>query len=289
MGNSICVSVCNTYNDSLSSLPGVALDNIKISSLFGDNCFRLTNLSRNSLISAFKLFKEPIPKIENVVICLSGHGVFDSANNCEVFDCAEDSTIYLSEIVKYFKEYHKIFIIMDSCQNRSPKKMMFSNKFPKGPEIIICCPVAKDKSALCSNKTGSFFISSIFDVAKDLTLDKLSTEIFIKLMEVSFMLYIKKYGLIPKIYADKLVRDEYEIQINTIANITKQSQYSVMATRINNHEIDTKLNKINELISIVEKKITKTNSFEDIYKLRVIEIELLELKLKFLEKKRIIY
>ncbi|XWV25633.1 putative ORFan [Tupanvirus deep ocean] len=285
MGNSICVSVCNTYSNSSSTLPGVKLDNARISGLFGDNCFTLFNLSRKSLISHLKLFTEPIPTMENVIVCLSGHGEYDSANNCEVFDCADNTTIYLSEIVKFFGAYQKIFIIMDSCQDRSPKKMMISNKFPKGPEIIICCPVPKNESALCSNKTGSYFISSIYDVAKDLKIGSLSTEIFLKIMEVSFLLYVNKHKLIPKIYANKLVRNGYGQQIKYIAKITKQPPESMMATRINNCEIDMRIEKVDTLISVVEKKITKSKSFKDTYKLRMLHVDLLDVKLKFLEKK----
>lgn len=237
MANFLTCIISNTYFGE-NKLQSTYQDKINIEKLFKNNCISLHDLDKKKILTKLEIIKSTkISYLDTALIFITGHGAFDSGNNLESFATNDLDTIYINEIISYFVNYKKIFVIINTCQVIENNKQTKLIKLPKTSKIIICCPVSKKLSALGNKNTGGYFISALLKTFHQIDIGKyISCDYFLLILSLCFQEY-SRIGLVPKFYVNKLVRDNNTTYAELLKH-TNQSEKTIAMTRTNNNIID---------------------------------------------------
>ena len=165
-------------------------------------------------------------EIKNIFVFFSGHGAMSSDNDL-LFSTIDDETIKINEFINtYFRDTRRnIFIMYDACRGYIGYKINDKNL-----QTLILRGCFFMLNGAVKNKYSTGKLSNAF-------LKYLSNEIHEKttfgviLFKIDSFLRENKH--IPTtFYANSNTRTEYEYIIDSIQELTGQSDESVMATRI---------------------------------------------------------
>ena len=194
----------------------------------------LHNTSKDMFLFCLSLFRN----MHTLLIYFSAHGC-QTPNHMPCFWLKDGTMVNLNEILAHVPGIPYVFIIVDAC--RVTKSLWLRNlDMPTTSQnlmLLFACP--KGDKAYADASEGSAFTKLLYDVYEDFmkenrTLDLMNRSGFINF--ATLVALISGDEISPKFYASRSVRNAYSKKIDLLRSITKQTQDSVIATRLGFNE-----------------------------------------------------
>ena len=231
----LIIAITNDYEGTHNYVEGIKIDRIYIDALRNkdvDNTLliRLENMTSDKVIDFIKT-NPFVNEYKELLIIYSGHG--GESDGYPYFDMI-DKKLGINEIISIINNRDKVpklYIIDNAC--RAIKKCIDIDdiSYSYKNELLIIHPVSSSESAICRKDIGSYFLVAL----NDCELKVSNFKEFIKDSLKNYIKYLsmlKKNMIHPKIYGNKQFRDSNELYTEIMRLLTKQSEESVMATKI---------------------------------------------------------